>query len=189
MNTLKFVDVSKTPHRHRSEGQNLDEAHALFSKRMRVPRRYVSLPDMHSMTPTQPHPKSQLELMVKVSFRGLKWVIKTTGAAGKGYAGIKDGGGLAGSSRPGGSRHVTAKHAWHLEAEAGALAAFGHGWAVQYSQPSAGMPACSGKDKIHKPNVVKTNINSSVGIWLSMARRCVGKTLSATRCARYTLAI
>lgn len=84
---------------------------------------------------------------------------------------------------------VTAKHAWHLEAEAGALAAFGHGWAGQYSQPSAGMPACSGKDKIHKPNVVKTNINSSMGIWLSMARRCVGKTLSATRCARYTLAI
>src|SRR5215213_8205278 len=50
-------------------------------------------------------------------------------------------------------------------------------------------PAAIGSDSIHKPIVVSSIIKISSGSWLNAALRDDANTLSASRCARYTLTI
>ena len=52
----------------------------------------------------------------------------------------------------------------------------GVGWTI--------CPAAIGSDRIHSPAVVNSTINRSIGSWLTMARRGLGKFLSASTCAR-----
>ncbi len=52
----------------------------------------------------------------------------------------------------------------------------GVGWTI--------CPAAIGSDRIHSPAVVNSTISRSIGSWLTMARRGLGKFLSASTCAR-----